>query len=54
MDRNQFQANMATEDLIPLESLDDKFKAFGLAVQRVNGHDFDQLHQAFQISKELS
>jgi len=53
VDRNQFQANMATEDLIPLESLDDKFKAFGLEVQRVNGHDFDQLHQAFQISKEL-
>jgi len=53
VDRNQFQANMATEDLIPLESLDDKFKAFGLEVQRVNGHDFDQLHNAFQISKEL-
>jgi len=53
VDRNQFQANIATEDLIPLESLDDKFKSFGLEVQRVNGHDFEQLHQAFQISKEL-
>ncbi|MEO6632156.1 MAG: 1-deoxy-D-xylulose-5-phosphate synthase N-terminal domain-containing protein [Mucilaginibacter sp.] len=47
IDRNQFQANMATEDLIPLEPLHDKFTAFGAAVKRINGHDFDALHEAF-------
>jgi transketolase len=47
VDRNQFQANMATEDLIPLEPLHDKFTAFGAAVKRINGHDFDQLHSVF-------
>jgi transketolase len=47
IDRNQFQANMATEDLIPLEPLHDKFTAFGAAVKRINGHDFDALHKAF-------
>ncbi len=47
VDRNQFQANMATEDLIPLEPLADKFSAFGAAVKRVNGHDFLALDQAF-------
>ena len=31
IDRNHFQANMATEDLIPLEPLQDKFTAFGAA-----------------------
>lgn len=47
IDRNHFQANMATEDLIPLEPLHDKFTAFGAAVKRINGHSFEELHEAF-------
>jgi transketolase len=47
VDRNQFQANIRTEDLIPLEPLQDKFKAFGCAVRRINGHDFMALEGAF-------
>jgi len=47
VDRNHFQANMRTEDLIPLEPLHDKFTAFGAAVKRINGHDFVQLEEAF-------
>ena len=47
IDRNQFQANMPTEELIPLEPLHDKFTAFGAAVKRIDGHDFDALHNAF-------
>lgn len=48
IDRNNFQANMATEDLIPLEPLLDKFVAFGAAVTRINGHSFDELRNAFK------
>jgi transketolase len=47
IDRNHFQANMPTEDLIPLEPLHDKFTAFGAAVKRIDGHSFDALHEAF-------
>ncbi len=47
VDRNQFQANMRTEELVPLEPLDKKFEAFGCAVRRVDGHDFSQLEEAF-------
>ncbi len=47
IDRNHFQANIATEDLIPLEPLAPKFEAFGWAVQRINGHDFQALEGAF-------
>lgn len=47
IDRNQFQANMPTEDLIPLEPLTDKFRAFGAAVRRVDGHSFAALDEAF-------
>ena len=47
VDRNQFQANMATEDLIPLEPLHDKFTALGASVKRIDGHSFEALHEAF-------
>lgn len=48
VDRNAFQANIETEDLIPLEPLEDKFRAFGAAeVRRCSGHDFDALEGAF-------
>jgi len=47
VDRNQFQANIRTEDLIPLEPLEDKFRAFGCNVQRIDGHSFIQLQEAF-------
>jgi len=47
IDRNHFQANMPTEDLIPLEPLHDKFTAFGAAVKRIDGHSFEALHDAF-------
>lgn len=47
VDRNFFQANMATEELIPLEPLEAKFEAFGASVRRVNGHDFAALESAF-------
>jgi transketolase len=47
VDRNKFQANLATEDLIPIEPLDKKFEAFGWNVFRCNGHDFDDLNKTF-------
>lgn len=47
VDRNHFQANIRTEDLIPLEPLADKFAAFGAAVKRINGHSYTELHDAF-------
>ena len=47
IDRNGFQANMATEELIPLEPLAPKWEAFGWRAIRVNGHDYDQLDRAF-------
>ena len=48
IDRNKFQANMAAEDLIPLEPLHNKFTAFGAAVSRIDGHDFNELRRAFE------
>jgi transketolase len=47
IDRNEFQANVRTEDLIPLEPLEAKLKAFGAEPLTVDGHDFDELGGAF-------
>lgn len=47
VDRNKFQANAETEDIIKLEPLVDKFKSFGWGVRTVNGHDFRDLKKAF-------
>lgn len=48
IDRNQFQANIETEKLIPLEPIQPKWQAFGWNTKRVNGHDFDALDSAFE------
>jgi transketolase len=50
VDRNQFQANIRTEELVPLEPLADKFRAFGCEVQRIDGHDYGQLEEAFDAA----
>jgi transketolase len=47
VDRNGFQANMPTEELVPLEPLAAKLTAFGCAVREVDGHDFAELERAF-------
>lgn len=47
VDRNGYQANMRTEDLIPLEPLAEKFRAFGWAGREADGHDFSDLDDAF-------
>jgi len=52
VDRNHFQANIRTEELVPLEPLADKFEAFGCRVTRVDGHDLRELERAFAASVE--
>ncbi len=47
VDRNEFQANIRTEELIPLEPLAPKFEAMGWNTFRTSGHDFNALHKTF-------
>ena len=46
VDRNGFQANMPTEDLVPLERLAAKFEAFGCAVREIDGHSYPAIAAA--------
>jgi transketolase len=52
IDRNHFQANIQTEELIPIEPLDQKFKAFGWNVYSCNGHDFNDMDITFSSIKK--
>jgi len=48
VDRNFRQANLKTEELIPLESLQDKFSAFGWGTLLCNGHDVNDIQNTFE------
>ncbi len=48
VDRNHFQANIRTEELIRLEPIEMKFQSFGWKATRINGHDFSDMEHAFQ------
>ena len=47
IDRNRLQANRETEDLIPLEPLEQKFLSFGHAVRTIDGHNFRDMDEVF-------
>ncbi|MFO7729445.1 MAG: transketolase [Spirochaetia bacterium] len=47
IDRNHLMIDGPTEEVMSLEPLEEKLKAFGFEVLSVNGHDFDELAGAF-------
>jgi len=52
IDRNFRQANLKTEELIPLESVQDKFSAFGWQTLFCNGHNIKDIHSVFEQNFE--
>jgi transketolase len=46
VDRNGWQAMGKTEEVLRLEPLEDKWKAFGWEPYRVNGHDYKEIEGA--------
>ena len=54
IDRNFRQANLKTEELIPLESIQEKFSAFGWKTLLCDGHAIGEIQKIFeQISKTV-
>jgi len=47
LDRNKYQNDGATVDIMPLEPLADKWRAFNWNVIEIDGHDFAQIDEAF-------
>jgi len=48
VDYNKLQSYGRIDDVMPLEPLADKWKAFGFAVREVDGHDVSALRDVFQ------
>lgn len=49
VDRNGLQISGSTEDVMRLESLEDKWRAFGWETICVDGHDFNALNKVFTM-----
>ena len=47
VDRNNIQIDGFTEDIMPLNPLADKFRAFNWHVQEIDGHNFRSIDQAW-------
>ena len=48
VDRNHLQITGKTEDVNPIEPLDEKFKSFGFDIEFVNGNNIIELLEIFQ------
>jgi transketolase len=53
-DFNRQQLDGYTDDIMGMANLDARYLGFGWHVQRVNGHDFAQIHRAVQAAKAVS
>lgn len=48
IDRNMLSMDGPTEEIMPLEPLEDKWRSFGWAVETVDGHSVEKLLDAFK------
>jgi transketolase len=53
MDYNDVQLDGASHDILPLEPLIDKWRAFGFAVIEINGHNLRQVLDALDEALEI-
>ncbi len=50
LDRNHLQISGDTENVMSLEPLAERWRAFGWSVREVNGHDIPELQEAFRAA----
>ncbi len=53
VDRNNIQIDGYTENIMPLESLKEKWEAFNWHVQEVDGHNFEAVNSAIMQAKAV-
>ncbi len=53
IDRNNIQIDGFTEDIMPLDDLKNKYEAFGWHVLEIDGHNFEQIIDAFNEAKAI-
>ena len=53
LDRNRLQIDGETEQVMSIEPIADKWKAFGWEVREINGHDFKEIVDAVEWAKQV-
>ena len=53
IDRNNIQIDGFTEDIMPLDSLKEKYEAFNWHVIEINGHNFEEIINAYEEAKTI-
>jgi transketolase len=53
IDRNNIQIDGYTEDVMPLESLSDKWRAWNWHVIEIDGHNIEEIADAFEAAKTI-
>lgn len=53
VDRNNIQIDGYTEDIMPLESLSDKWRAWNWHVIEIDGHNLEEIAEAFDSAKTI-
>jgi transketolase len=53
IDRNNIQIDGVTEDVMPLEPLEDKYKAFNWHVLHIDGHNFEEIIKAVNHARAV-
>jgi transketolase len=53
IDRNGFQQTGAVDDIQPLDPLAEKLRAFNFSVKEIDGHDLDQVIEAFDWARQV-
>jgi transketolase len=48
IDHNDFQISGSVGEIMSMHSIPDKMRAFGWSVREIDGHDFDQIVNAFE------
>ncbi len=52
VDRNRLQIDGNTENVMSLDNLPDKIRAFNWDVFVIDGHDYNQIYDTFRVAKE--
>ncbi|TSC71794.1 MAG: transketolase N-terminal domain protein [Parcubacteria group bacterium Gr01-1014_70] len=53
VDRNNIQIDGMTEDIMPLEPLREKYEAFNWHVLEINGHNFNEIINAYEEARAI-
>ena len=51
VDKNNLQIDGKTDDVMSLSNLSQKFESFNWNVYEINGHNYDQIYQAYEKAK---